>query len=66
MKIYILYRSKSRNHAETAYMQLLMGSTDQEIGALNRENNEIGTASVSKIIINDTIDLFFKLQSAVW
>jgi len=40
-------------------MQLLMGSTDQEIGALNRENNEVGTASVSKIIINDTIDLFF-------
>jgi len=33
---------------------------------LRREVVEIGNESVPKIIINNTINLFFKLQSASW
>jgi len=34
-------------------------STDQATGAVNPETNAIGKESVPKIVINDTVNLFF-------
>ena len=49
----------ARKETEGDRQMLTKRSTDQATGAVNPETNAIGKESVPKIIINDTVNLFF-------